>query len=177
MRPFLITNPTRNKLEEAIFFLEEMKENIENEKQFCWFLSAFLQAARSITFFMQRQFGKVSGFPEWYCKRQTEMIADEDMTYLNKARVETVHKKPTTMGVIGATRLANIVDLVKAGEDPPTPKKVKPIEDKKPTSNIVGYTFADYNDKDVVPFCESQMIKLENMVIKCEEDFLTDNRI
>lgn len=173
MRPKLITNPTRNKLDESTFFLEAMIENIENEKQFCWFLSAFLQAARSITFFMQKQYCKVSGFPKWYCQKQTEMIADDDMSYLNKARVETVHKKPTTTGINAVGRMRHDVQLIKADVPPPPPVEgVEQGDNKKTTSNIVGYTFVDYHNTDVVPFCESQLNKLKKIVIECEDKYL-----
>jgi hypothetical protein len=48
-----MSNPT-HKLEEAEYFFEEMKRNIENVKIFTFNLSAFITAARSVTLHTSR---------------------------------------------------------------------------------------------------------------------------
>jgi len=55
-----------DKYSEAKYFLEKMKENISNPDVFRYNLSAFLAAARSITFVLQKEFkNKKEGFNEW----------------------------------------------------------------------------------------------------------------
>jgi len=65
---------TRQKLEEAKYF-------------FKYNLSAFLSAARSVTLIMQKEFGKVSDFKDWYTEKQSMMRSDETMRLLNNKRV------------------------------------------------------------------------------------------
>jgi hypothetical protein len=60
-------NP-RRKLEEAEYFLEGMKKNVENDKIFSFNLSAFITAARSVTLFMQKESQNVMRFKDWYVK-------------------------------------------------------------------------------------------------------------
>jgi hypothetical protein len=91
-------NPTQHKAKEAEFHLQQAKECYQEDDKFSYFLSAFLSAARSITFYMQEQYRKHSGFPKWYCIEQTKMKADENLSYLNKARVEDVHQKSVHTG-------------------------------------------------------------------------------
>ena len=104
----MIENPTRHKAKEAEFHLLQSKEHYQEDDEFSYFLSAFLSAARSITFYMQKQYGKHSGFPKWYCEEQTRMVADADLKYLNEARVEDVHQKPVHTGATRAVSFSTI---------------------------------------------------------------------
>ncbi|MBN1212969.1 MAG: hypothetical protein JXA92_10360 [candidate division Zixibacteria bacterium] len=178
MRPSLIRNPTKNKLNEAKFFLSEMKKNIQDEEKFCYFLSAFIQSARNITFAMQKQYMGNNEFEVWYKQQQEKMKNDLELEYLNDARVETVHRKPITTGIMGAVGLSQTVDLVKAGEEPPpSKKKLKDSNYPKSDSIIVDYTFVYFNNVPVIPYCESQVIKLEKLVSECEDKFLKNKHI
>jgi hypothetical protein len=65
---------TQDKLLEAKYFLQQMKQNRDKRNEFRWNLSAFLTAARSITLMMQAEYSnKVEGFDEWYNRKQKEM--------------------------------------------------------------------------------------------------------
>jgi hypothetical protein len=48
-------------------------ENISLSEAFCigYYFSAFISAARSITFTLQASLKDVNGFPEWYKEKQT----------------------------------------------------------------------------------------------------------
>ena len=87
---------TAHKVGEAEYFLCRMTKTFEDDRLFSYNLSAFLSAARSITFYMQRQYKRCDGFGQWYCQTQIEMSADPELEYLNKARVEAVHTEPVT---------------------------------------------------------------------------------
>ena len=52
----------RHKLDEAQYFLELANNNIEDDKIFSFNISAFLAAARSVTYFMQYEFNNADGF-------------------------------------------------------------------------------------------------------------------
>jgi len=66
-------NNTEDKLSEAKYFLERMKEHVMDREAFRYNLSAFLTAFRSVTFIMRKEYNKISEFEEWYRKKQIEM--------------------------------------------------------------------------------------------------------
>jgi len=88
-----MSNP-RHKLEEAEYFLEGMKTNVKNDKVFSFNLSAFITAARSVTFFMQKESQNVMRFKDWYVNKQKLMDTDNDFKFLNEMRRATVHIRP-----------------------------------------------------------------------------------
>jgi hypothetical protein len=51
-----IVSDTRFKLQEAEYFLEQMKNNVDNYAHFAFNLSAFVSATRSVTLVMQYQY-------------------------------------------------------------------------------------------------------------------------
>jgi hypothetical protein len=71
---------TRFKLEEALYFLDQMKKNLDNRKYFTFNLVAFVAAGRSVTFVMQYEFTrKVGPFAKWYCKNVDEALRKEEV--------------------------------------------------------------------------------------------------
>jgi hypothetical protein len=67
---------TQQKYNEAEYFLGMMKENDEDRQRFKYNLSAFLSAARSVTFVLQKESSKNPEFKEWYSKKQKWMKGD-----------------------------------------------------------------------------------------------------
>jgi hypothetical protein len=71
------------KVKEADFFLDKFKDSIESlcyDESDCYF-SAFVSAARSITFALQSAMSKYPGFKEWYPARQ-ERLRDSGLAKL-----------------------------------------------------------------------------------------------
>jgi len=62
-----------DKVGEADYFLDLMKARLGHFKEFEYLLSAFLSAARSITFSLQAVMNKYPDFPEWYLLRQEKL--------------------------------------------------------------------------------------------------------
>lgn len=81
-----------NKLDEAKFFLEKMKETRQDLRLLRFNFSAFLSAARSITWTLQRNMKEIDGFEQWYEGQQKELKANPVVEIMNNARVDTVHK-------------------------------------------------------------------------------------
>lgn len=65
---------TRRKLEEAVYFFEELKRNIEDDRIFSFNLSAFVAAARSVTLLMQKEFKHTPKFEDWYTNKQRFLL-------------------------------------------------------------------------------------------------------
>jgi hypothetical protein len=86
---------TRFKLEEAAYFLEQMKSNFKNPRAFVYNLDTFLSSARSVTLVMQYEFeGKDKKFGNWYNSRMKQMSTEIDL--YNKLRVKVVHLEGST---------------------------------------------------------------------------------
>ena len=64
-----------------MYFLAQMEEKQAEQGPFKYRLSAFLSAARSVTFYVQKEFKHTPGFEEWYAQKQEEMRADPAMRF------------------------------------------------------------------------------------------------
>jgi len=184
---------SREKLLEAEFFLEHMKETQSDRAAFKYNLSAFLTAARSVTLFMQKEFKKVSGFKEWYEEKQAKMKNDSDMTFLNKTRRITIHIKPIQLHAhIDVTISAPTASVIVYAQAPTivvtktdgTIERSKPKPTLPPLTTMTALThteaqstttwrwhFDDLPDREVLTFCEEQVAKIKTLLAECESLF------
>jgi len=176
---------TREKLNEAKYFLECMKEKQSDRDPFIYNLSAFLSAARSVTLFMQKEFKHVSGFDNWYASKQASMKSDKNMELLNEKRTITVHEQPVRPRThiykslseqlyISESILAIITNAngtVKKIKGKPTP--TPPATTKKNEKTKWQWYFDEIPEKDVIAICVEHITKLENLVAECEKKFST----
>lgn len=165
-------NPTRHKIREAKYFLSMMKQSFEDDHTFAYNLSAFLSAARSITFYMQKQYKRREGFDEWYRQKQIEMSTDPELQCLKEARNEDVKTEPIPTG---ATREVTMsIDAVLVKEGTQKAEEAKEDEPKPPAQNsprTVRRFFPKFGHVDVIEFCENQLTKLTRIVEECKNRF------
>ena len=64
---------THDKFNEAWYFLCSMAECYHDAKRFRWYLNAFIQALRNVTFMLQSEKSKIENFESWYPSKQNEM--------------------------------------------------------------------------------------------------------
>jgi len=168
----LMTNHTRNKMQEARYFLEKMEESYD-DPTFTYNFNAFVSAARSITYYMQKQYAHQEGFSLWYNQKQEKMKKDKELKYLNQARVGALKTEPINKGATREIKFAVDVILSKeyelSTEQSNEPQFVNPPENYPKT---VRRFFPDLDDLDVVEFCENQLTKLVELVEECENLFL-----
>jgi len=181
---------TRDKLNEASYFLEQMKEKQPDRDAFKHNLSAFLSAARSVTLFMKEEFGETPGFKEWYEKKQEVMKQDGDMKFFNEKRRMTIHIEPIrprarvdvtiyvpTANIIASALPPTVTDgtIERRVEPEPTLSPVTPVSNEtKAEGKAVTewrWYFEELPDKDVVTACEEHLKKLETLVAECESLF------
>jgi hypothetical protein len=91
-----IVSDTRFKLQEAEYFLEQMKNNVDNYTHFAFNLSAFVSAARSVTLVMQYQYKIRVNTEEsssiWYRENVEEVFKrHEDAKFFNELRIKVIH--------------------------------------------------------------------------------------
>lgn len=170
----MIANPTQHKGREAEYHLRQAERHYQSDDEFAFYLSAFLSAARSITFHMQKQYGNQDGFPEWYCAVQTRMVADSDLKYLNEARVEDVHQRPVSTRATRAISASVDAVLVKKGEEDIVDERSEVTSDTTaPQPRTLMRFFAGRNDIEVIKYCGTQLAKLTDLVAKCEKQYPT----
>jgi hypothetical protein len=86
MRSFQIVE---DKLKETDFFLEKIKESTRGKEMFLgtrYYLSAFLSAARSITFALQAAMKDIPDFEEWYEQHQNKLKQNDLARYFLEVR-------------------------------------------------------------------------------------------
>jgi hypothetical protein len=82
-----------DKANEAHYFLHELIEHYHECNRFRYSLSAFLQAARNVTFHLQSELKHRDGFDDWYKPHREKMKANADLVLLNSERVRVVHQE------------------------------------------------------------------------------------
>ena len=192
----MIKNPTKHTLDRAKNHLSRMKETIQDDEVFSFYLSDFVQAARSITWHMQKQYGKEDGFGKkngdswdgWYGNKEAEMGKIPYLRFLNKTRSFSEKEGPIPTGAtreISYSLSAYIVEEGQTAEEllaetieffPAIPSEPKTIErffcdvssylDKGDKSYI-----SDFEKADVIDTCEIIINFLDKLVNDCEETF------
>ena len=146
-------NTTKFKVEEAEYFLSMMKQTIDDESNnFIFNLNAFLSSARSITFFMQKQYDKKDGFKKWYSTKQEKMMEDPDLKFNVRARNQISHEKP--------------IEIFRDFTLIPTSSNYETCD-----FSVDKLSFTE-NEKDIIQFSEIQLEKLNQLVNECEHLFL-----
>jgi hypothetical protein len=82
-----------DKANEAHYFLHQMIDNYHECDRFRYSLSAFLQAARNVTFHLQSDLKHKDGFDAWYKPQQDKMKSNADLALMNSERVRVVHQE------------------------------------------------------------------------------------
>jgi hypothetical protein len=179
----LMVTDTREKLLEVKYFLERMIETHTERNAFKCNLGAFLSSARSVTWIMQKEFGKVPGFANWYTAQQSKMKADAKMKILDDQRDVTIHQKsisPRAHVNISITEHITVTDSVsvliiradgtveRRNSMPPSP----PTPPSKTEAMVEWrWYFNEIPDMDVITVCKEHTSKLESIVTECERLF------
>lgn len=129
--------PTAHKrLQEIHRFWHECAEGYQDPEEFRSKLNACIQAARNLTFALQKEGNLIPGFDDWYPGWQEKMKADPVMRWLHNARTQIVHK-----GDLATRSQATVwlqIDYADAGREVaaglPQPFRKEPAE-KSPKFN------------------------------------------
>lgn len=190
-------NPTKHTLDRAKNRLSKMKETLQDDEEFSSYLSDFVQAARSITLHMQKQyvekvgFGKKNGdvWDGWYGYKEGEMRKIPYLRFLIKARNYSEKEGPIPIGATREISCGISAIIVKDGQKPEelvdeTIEFFPALEPPEPKT--IGRFFWDvsvYLDKgdkvyvpdfekaDVIKTCENISNYLDKLVNECEEKF------
>jgi hypothetical protein len=185
----MIQNPTRHTLERAKHDLSEMETAFQDDEEFSYALSSFVDAARSVTFHMQKQYQMKEVFGEWYGSKVAEMAKQPYLRFLVKARNHSIHQGPIPTGATRGLGYSMDVIIVKDGSEPETLEseiaEASPVLEP-PVSKTLARWFWDvsryldkgdkvhapeFEKKDVVETCENIIEYLDKLVVDCEAKF------
>lgn len=166
------------KFNEAVYFLNQMKKNSQDRDSFTFNLSAFLSASRSITLIMQEELSSHPKFSEWYIGKKQYMKQDDDFSFFNNLRVDTIHKKivkplytiragPFTvrgnttieipLGVLGDKgKMLPSYDYMRIDGVPHPEIQKPPVK--------MGFTFDGRFEKSVIELCQTYIEKIRTFI-------------
>ena len=146
-----------DKVAEADFFLGKLQETDFNFFEARCYFSAFVPAARSITFALQAVMSEVEGFEEWYREKQDVLKENRTARFFQKVRTETQH--------IGDTPLK----AGAGGRGPSGKSEVKYFF----SSGRIGEPLEDAPGTDVVTACRTYLTLLLEILFECYKRFGT----
>lgn len=183
----------KEKLEEALHFLLQMRRHYVDRKEFIYNMNAFLNSARSVTFALQKEFSQNPQFKAWYSKKQKEMRKDKLMKYFKDMRnvsvKEVTPQHSLTLKVAYAIPLERkeaigyVERRISGDERNSDSVLVLPTRDKtgmrtkpklvKPTYSLVTFWEFDkapegYEGKDILGLCITHYHKLEQLLVEAE---------
>lgn len=143
-----------DKLYEADFFLEKLVASDRDLIEARYYFSAFVAAARSVTFALQAVMSDIEGFDGWYRLKQELLKGDKTAKFFHKARTESQH--------IGLNPLNGDIRSF--------------IESR---GNSKQYFFSqngmepipDALDGDAVAACREYLVSLVELIFECYEQF------
>ena len=181
IRGVLLTK-TREKLDEAVYFYENMVNTQMQRNIFKYNLSAFLSASRSITFIMQREYCHVPKFNDWYKVQQEMMKSDDAMKILVDKRDISIHQEPINpkafvevviTDTISITESVSI-KIVRADgtiEDRSSEPSRPPTPVNTPTTIKWLWYFDEIPQTDIITLANDHIEKLKKIVLECEQLF------
>jgi len=190
----MLENPTRQTLERAKYHFSKMKDAFQDDEEFSFNLNSFVEAARSITWHMQKQYGKEDGFGkrddnEGYGNKVAEMEKKPELRFLKKARNFAEKEGPIPTGATRGSNYFMDLILVKEGSKPePQESEIvkAPPRLEQPEPKTLARWFRDvsrYLDKgdkvhapefeksDIIKTCENVIEYLDKLVDDCEAKF------
>jgi hypothetical protein len=136
------------RLLEAEYFCARMRSSGDSER-FGYDLNAFLSAARSTTFLMQKELSHVPGFRDWWEARRGVLGRDEAAAFF--LRLRNFSQKEGRVSVAGLRQGPRRWTFRFAGGTEPVPDVLR--------------------NRDVVDCCREHLAKLATVVLNCVEAF------
>jgi len=170
----------RQKFNEAAYFYNGMLAHRTNVVIFPYYLSAFLSAFRSVTFFLQKQYAHDARFSSWYPQKQAEMAGDPVMKMLKDRRTDVVHREPIDLffmqgfefperfkGCIETTHLEVVHDQAPDGR---VISRIKVGADgiEEDVATRITWHFTEDDKTDVMQHCYSGLEKLDAILKELE---------
>lgn len=184
---------TQQKYNEAEYFFEMIKENIEYPHRVKYNLSAFASATRSVRHFLEIECSKNTKLDEWYCKTQIQMKRDELFRFFKTTRDYTIHEgiiemrsqieieiPPVEIGLsVSSEAIIKKADgTIKKDNTDISESPVKPkFTSKQDDIEITEYKWFfrscpnGYRNIDVITLCKKYLNELKIIIEEAESKF------
>lgn len=168
---------TRDKLNEAKFFLEKMNRTLSDPTSFRYLLTAFLATGRSVEQIMKEEFAGKLGFSDWHAQKLIEMKNDPTLKYLFKQRNITQHERPVLqypIDVVNQTSDGSEISVFLSGTGTDLSASIHLMDSlSKHITTSAKYYFIDIPDKgkDILTLCQEAIDTIESIVKECESKF------
>jgi hypothetical protein len=139
------------RLLEAEYFTKRMRL-LRNPSFFAYNLNAFLSAARSVTFLLQKEMSGVPNFTDWWEQQQEVLRKDECARFFHELRNFSQKRGRVSVIGTGSHRINTLYWSYRfAGGEHPVPK--------------------DLLHRDVAQCCREHVAKLARITLACADEF------
>jgi hypothetical protein len=163
------------KLGEADFFLEKLRSCGVSIWEANFYFSAFVSAARSVTFALQAVMNDQPEFAVWYSSKQAEMRADPVCSFFVTYRNEVLKtgELPITGGFAthSPDKPAEVEITHHFSRSIVTGDKIPPKGRVEFIRSVMAGTDEVAGEPDVVTYCREYMSKVAGLVACCYRDF------
>ncbi len=139
------------RLLEAAYFAQRLKQQRDSDR-FRYELNAFLAAARSVTFVLQKEMSAVAGFARWWDRQRKALAEDPAAVYFLKLR--NFSQKEGRVSVVGSTSTS--------GRKRRWSYRFAGNEDRVPAILL---------HRDVAECCREHVSKLAKIILDCTDVF------
>lgn len=180
---------TQYKLEEARFFLAQVENAWRHLAPTDFFLSAFVSAARSVTWIMRAEYSHVPGWKEWFESRRPSPQIRELLRAMSDLRNRVTKVAPVrsrvgpSISIPAESMDAQTLELLQSPECPPF--RLIPVDDRneefdvvvgeqivgRGSLNHVRHRLPEFEDRDARGPCREYLEVLEQLVSECRERF------
>ena len=166
----------QQKFNEAAYFYNGMLAERTNPVVFPFYLSAFVSALRSVTYYLQKQYATEPRFAEWYGRKQEEMKADPVLRMLHEKRNTALHVEPFDLcfkqGFKMPAKYGGVIttDHLEVGEKPDPSGHIRMFlkvgkdgveEEVEPQ---ISWHFTEEDPEDVMTHCREGLEKMDVML-------------
>lgn len=176
------------KLQEAKFFFLHLERDWRHIPNFEFFLSAFVSAARSVTWVMRYEYGKLVGWEDWFSLRQPPAHLRESLRKMNDIRVRATKTEPirTTTTLRLVIPPENMTPELKAIDTLGRSNfRIEPTDHTNTSVDIyyddrhvgkgriehVKHELPEFKGEDAIQVCKAYLDELETLVQECEQKF------
>ena len=183
----MISN-SRLKLEETSFFLKKMKDNIDIDPDFDYYLNAFISSARSIKWIINKEYSKDAGWENWNNDLSLKNEEKSFLKLITKLRNISIKEKPLMTNKEYIIPVPEEIDL-KEGTPysvvavaVPKDQKINEKSENTLKQELESYSISFYSkieilrtlgdsDWDILCLCQNYYQWLDNIVSECETRF------
>lgn len=189
----IILNETNNRLNEADFFLNKLKEHKDVFPDFDYFLNAFISSARSVLWIMKNEYGSNEAWKKWYNNKPTSESEDILLKGITKMRNRSLKQAPLKIRKFPMISLGSeTVDLYeelhkyisKHGKNKKYSLTIKEKDNVETREILVNEdiltingklniydTVEEFKESNIIDKCEEYLLWLKLLVEECTELF------